>query len=277
MSNSFVEVWREPDDFWRMRNANYILPEDWGYFHERGFLDTRSDFQTRYDFKSFVQSERFNKGRDDKGFHFSLLPIPYVGNLEKADIFLLMLNPGFHVGDYYAEYESPGFRDVAINNLLQQFNDDGSWLWCLDPQYCWHPGYSYWIGKLGELAMEYGRRAFNGDFRRALFEVSRRVAIVELVPYHSRNFVEDPRFSVNLPSAQYAKEWANSELVSKIANDEAVAVVMRKSRVWGLTEQKGVVCYDQTEARSAHLSVKSRGGALILNRLLTARQAPLPL
>jgi len=51
------------------------------------------------DFKRFIRSERFGDF-EDRRFHLSLLPMPYVGDLERADIFLLTLNPGCKVSDY---------------------------------------------------------------------------------------------------------------------------------------------------------------------------------
>jgi hypothetical protein len=70
--------------------------------------------------RRFIASKRFDP--EDRDFHFSLLPSPYVGDVCRADILLLLLNPGFKPADYYAEWSVPEFRDRVVSNLYQRFN-----------------------------------------------------------------------------------------------------------------------------------------------------------
>lgn len=61
-------------------------------------------------------------------------------------------------------------------------------------------------------------------------------------------------------------------LVPRANRGEAVIVVSRQAATWGLDElSDAIVCYSNTEARGAHLTQNTRGGKLILNRLLKHR------
>lgn len=74
-------------------------------------------------FRGYLFGERFKP--DDDGLHLSLLPVPYVGNLRKASVVVLMLNPGFNYSDYWAESDEckiPEFRKRLKANLKQSFN-----------------------------------------------------------------------------------------------------------------------------------------------------------
>lgn len=260
-----IEAWRQLD----VQTPDvHILEADRQYLEGIGYFAKQPHLLEPLCFKKFLNSPRF--GQDD-GFHFSLLPIPYAGNLASADIFILMLNPGFHEGDYYAEYENQEFRSAALNSLRQDFSDSSYWFQCLNPAFCWHPGYGYWTKKLGSLISELAKHHWEGNSQSALLEVSRRIAVVESVPYHSRSF-KDGALLNELPSALLVKSWVHEVLLPKALRGEAVVVVTRQSKNWGLKEIPGsVVCYEKSEARGAHLSVNSRGGALILKKLLSQR------
>jgi hypothetical protein len=59
-------------------------------------------------------------------------------------------------------------------------------------------------------------------------------------------------------------------VVQRVRDGQAVVVVARKSKVWGLPKHEGIVAYDGAEARAAHLTPNSRGGKLILDHLSRA-------
>ena len=67
-------------------------------------------------------------------FDLSLLPVPYGGDLQVAEIFVLLLNPGFAFADYYAETRVPEYRHRLERTLAQDFDGtDFPFLW-LDPE-----------------------------------------------------------------------------------------------------------------------------------------------
>ena len=75
-------------------------------------------------FEAFIGSERFGDHTDHR-FHLSLLPVPYVGDLARADIFLLQLNPGFSLSDYQ-ELRVPSFKRHLERNLRQELEGESS-------------------------------------------------------------------------------------------------------------------------------------------------------
>lgn len=257
-----VETWC---NFKVTKHGPHILDQDNKVLTGGRLFAGANNTEPRYTFHTFVDSHSF--GEDD-GFHFSLLPTPYVGNIENADIYILMLNPGFNLAEYYAEFESKAFRQTAIKNLQQAFDAKGYWFWCLDPQFCWHPGYWYWERKLTKIAKKL-QQARKSTYKDALYEMSRRIAVVELVPYHSRSYRGRDLTKI-LHSSELAKNWVHQTLLPKVSENGAVIVVARQAASWELeARDDSIVCYDRAEARSAHLTPESRGGKLILQRLLS--------
>ena len=54
-------------------------------------------------FKKFTDyaADELMGDRNDGTFHLGLLPTPYMGDLQRATIFVLTLNPGLHPSDYF--------------------------------------------------------------------------------------------------------------------------------------------------------------------------------
>ncbi len=76
-----------------LKDPPFIHPADQPIMerYSRESVDVR-----KCDFDGFVKSERFGAFQDHR-FHLSLVPVPYAGNLATADIFVLLLNPGFNL------------------------------------------------------------------------------------------------------------------------------------------------------------------------------------
>ena len=73
------------------------------------------------DFAAYVSGPRFGNHNDFR-FELSLVPVPYAGDLSRSDIFLLQLNPGFNLVDYYGESRMAGFRARLRRNLYQELD-----------------------------------------------------------------------------------------------------------------------------------------------------------
>ena len=75
---------------------------------------TRHGHSRRYgSWENYIGSQDFLLSSPD--LHLDLLPVPYVGDLAKASIFLLLLNPGLSPVDYYAEYKVGSFRRTGAS------------------------------------------------------------------------------------------------------------------------------------------------------------------
>lgn len=192
--------------------------------------------------------------------HVDLLPIPFVGNLRSASVFLLMLNPGFGPHDYFGEYRVPEHRAALADNLHQSHAN--SFLF-LDPRFSWHGGYDYWHTKLRSIIAGFAERV-NIPYGRARRFLQAHLAAIELSPYHSVNFKLPGGVLNSLRSVQLARAFVHEELLPRAKSGDCLLVVTRAVENWRLPAYDNVVAYAATEARGAHLSERTRGGAAIL-------------
>src|SRR6218665_2135794 len=155
--------------------------------------------------------------------HLDLLPMPFVGNLSRAKVYLLMLNPGLAPTDYYGEYNVPAYKSTLHANLRQQ--PEATFLF-LDPAFSWHGGYYYWHSKLSKLIAPVANemRIEYGEARRIFQD---NLATIELVPYHSARFGVAGHKLKKLKSAALAQSYVHDILVPKARSGECVIVVTR--------------------------------------------------
>jgi hypothetical protein len=244
--------------FWRrcpLDGPPYWHPDDRPYLNRYGDA-------VPLDFESFLQSTRFGDF-NDKRFHLSLLPVPFLGDLRRATVLILLLNPGFAFANYY-ETTSHAYMSRLRRNMQQDFAGTEFPFKSLDPQFCWHPGFMWWERKFRDILTSVASAKFNGSYRDALRHLANRVAAVELVPYHSSSFVAGPLVS-RLPSAHMARQY-----VQDVAQKgDKLIIVTRSAANWGLKPRKGrIIVYSGGHTRGASLSRRSEGGEVILDRLL---------
>lgn len=230
--NQLIDKWREvalDGNSLKLREDN--LPE--------------SKYST---YTEFINSEDFGKASFD--FHLGLIPQPYIGDLASAKVFLLMLNPGFSPGDYYAQEQSTTFRQARIDNLKQKNGADDYPFFYLNPEFAWTAGGQWWQNKLASIA----KRLENDNglsYKKALQHISKSLACIELCPYFSKIYKEPkPR----LKSMNLADEYVKDTLLKQCVSGEASAVLLRQVRLWGLTESENIFCLDPKQARGAHLT-----------------------
>ena len=252
-------------DFWRrcpLDAPPFAHPDDWPILRRDG---GRHVDEKPKDFARFVAGSRFGDFSDSR-LHLSLLPIPYGGNLASADIVILLLNPGFSFTDYYAETRVPPFRRRLEQTLAQDF--DGTefpFLW-LDPEYCWHSGFVWWERKLREVVNLIAKRKFQGRYLDALCDLSRRLAHVELVPYHSPSF-RAHRLIQDLPSVHAARRFACQTLVPEADRGDRTIIVTPQVAAWSLPSDTGnLIAYEGGQTRGASLGRRTQGGRAILAR-----------
>jgi hypothetical protein len=255
----------QPDivEFWNrcpLEDPPFVHPDDREEISRRapGALEEPIN-----NYEGFVQSKRFGDF-DDYDFHLSLLPAPYVGDLVRAKIFLLMLNPGFNMADYYAEYRVRAFRRRAIANLHQSFEGVQFPFMFLDPDFSWHSGFRYWESKLRPIAqkiVEHRRVRYS----EAMGELSRSLAVLQMVPYHSASLKDG--WALRLPSAKEVKKFAHEQVYRRAKTGEAIAIILRSVGQWKLKKCRNIVHYKSTLARGASLGLKTPGGEAILRSL----------
>ena len=150
--------------------------------------------------------------------HLSLLPQPYHGDLENAEVIILLKNPGLHASDYFAEENEPEFRRSVVGTIRQEMRSHIFF----DPKWAWTSGFTWWESKLRQVGLRIAHEKFNGNYSRALADLARRIACLELVPYHSASFSG----TTQIASAKAVRKFAQE------ASRERTIVVTRAVKDW---------------------------------------------
>jgi len=214
--------------------------------------------------KAFADGSFYMPG--DRKLHLGLLPQPFVGDLQRASIYILSLNPGCGPQDYFGEYTVKEYHDALLANLKQRFNGSDFPFLMLDPKYSW--GFRYWHRKLSAIILKLSKK-WEVSFADARRVLASQVASLELFPYHSSSFHDFGGWLKRneLESVTLARRFAEEVICPRVKAGDAIAIVLRKAKFWNFPKMKGVVAYGRSEAQSANLTPTSRGGKAILKQL----------
>ncbi len=206
----------------------------------------------------------------DERLHLGLIPVPFIGDMLNASIYVLMLNPGLGPGDYF-EYKVPRLRRALLANLRQEFKTEATPFVFLDPQFAWHGGFSYWHQKLNRI-IEVLAESRRLSLAEARYSLGTTLAVIQLVPYHSTTF-GNRRNVQQLPSVRLALDFVGQTVAERVRAQDAIVIVTRQVKIWDqclpgdLREEHGVIRYMGGETRGAGLSPKTRGGRAMLRQL----------
>ena len=258
--HKLVKSWRTC----KLENSPYLFPGD-EFLLEKKFQQYWQDIPS---FKKYIESTEFGSLAQKK-LHVGLAPLPYIGDLKRATIFILMLNPGLAADDFYAEEHDKQYKETIISNLHQKNLNEKYPFFALNPAFAWHGGFRYWHRKLGGIArkLKSQRQIL---YPEALSIISKNLACLELVPYHSKSFGANSLIR-KLASSQAIKEYVHDVLVPRAKAEEILIVATRSVRAWDLQKYekkyKNIVLYNSSESRASHLSFGSRGGKAICRHL----------
>jgi len=255
--NSLVRFWDEC----RLSKPPYIHPADVEVLNSRpSHIE-----QTIRSHKQFIESDRFGRF-DDRRFHLSLLPVPYLGRLATAKVVILLLNPGLGLSDYLTDEDEVHSR-WSKKVIRQELAGAEYPFISLNPEFCWTGGFQWWERKLRKVCTIVAEEKFQGRYIDALRFLSNQLAAIELVPYHSRNF-NNSSFVDQLPSARVALDHVKSSLVPRARRGEIKLIATRKVAAWSLPKNcRHIIQYEGGLTRSAPLGPKTPGGEAILNAL----------
>jgi hypothetical protein len=136
----------------------------------------------------------------------------------------------------------------------------------IDARFAWHSRYGYWQNKLSKLLTALG--ATHGSFGAARRLLHQRIAVLELLPYHSTSFGVPDRVLNKLESVRLAQSFLHEQLVPRAKSGDCLIVVTRAAKKWGaLPKHRNIIAYGASAARSAHLTPGSDGGKAILRFL----------
>ena len=245
MPEELISFWKQAD----LSNAPFVHPSD-----EDAIPDGWKHFPEIRSYEDYVRALREDKLKRHK-LHLTLLPQPYHGDIANARVVLLLLNPGVEPSDFYLEDNVPEYRKELVATIRQTRKANVF----LDPRWAWTSGFSWWEKKLRRIAEEIVHKKLAGSYGAALEMLSKELACLELVPYHSTAFGT----KTNIPSATVAKQAAR-----RIAEDGSrTVIVARRVKEWDLPDQDNVIKYSPRQARGANLGPETPGGKAILEHV----------
>ena len=259
---SLLDAWAR----WKPRRAPFLLDTDREAFRSRR---SRDSTVTRTSCRKAIRASDFAAPGDTR-VHLGLLPQPFVGDLRRAKVYILLLNPGLGSGNYFAEYEVPAFRKAILSTIRQRFTGKAPRFLFLDPRFAWDGGFQWWHGKLARVIERLAKR-WKVPYARARTRLANSLASIELFPYHSASFRDGDRWLRNLTSVTLARNFVHDVVLPRVRSGKAILIVTRKLAAWRLPRCRGVVRYRASEARAAHLTPESRGGKAILRHLAKRR------
>lgn len=239
-----INYWRELN----FKEKPFIHPSD------KEFVKIRDHYNIK-NYEELVSHTEFGKIKNK--LHLNLLPEPYSGDLKNATVYILFLNPGFSILDYYAESKKE-VRQSLITSLRQEFVENEEYpLFWLNPKYLWTAG-GQWVEKKFKDLLHHLVNNHDMTYIDALRHISNKVALIELVPYHSNSFGLRNR-EMEMKSVTVMREFVKNTLLTKAKNNVACIIQTRSVREWDLNlpTHKNIIIYKKGQTRSASLSKKS--------------------
>ena len=258
MPNELIKFWQRS----KLTKPPFFHPDDESTLWQGNgrFLDSEIT-----DFDTLISQKQFGPFNDK--LKLSLSPVPYAGDVAHAKFVILPLNPGLDYVDYWAETRRPEFRKRMEDNLRQSFRGVEFPFFGLDPELCWHGGFAYWEGKLRGVIRKIAEKSFDENYFKALRDLSKKLACLELVPYHSPSFHAHALIK-DLPSCRIVKEFVHESLVPDAKAGKRILIVTRQVKEWKIQRDpkfaKNIIVYSSAHARGASLGPKSGGGKAIL-------------
>ena len=260
---NLLNEWRK----WDSRDFPYVLDKDADFLQSHRWKPWVAKYRG---WREAIGDPEFCKS-GDKRLHLGLIPIPFVGDMLNAYVYILMLNPGLGPGDYY-EYEVPDFREALLANLRQERIPGVLPFVFLDPQFAWHDGFGYWHQQLKGVIAALAESK-HMTFAEARSSLGSKLAVVQLVPYHSASFVNRGRLIQDLSSVRLVKEFVRQTVAERVRSRDAIVIVTRRVKDWDqclpddLREEHRIIRYQGSETRGARLGPETRGGRAILRQL----------
>jgi hypothetical protein len=227
--NNLVEFWRK-----------YKTDSPQGFHSEDNIPSKRTVHITCI--SDYARSELFFN--DGTVIHTGLLPGPYCGDILKARVYFLQLNPGFGPCDLYCE-NVPEIRDAAEKNLYQRKTKYP--FTPLNPEFCWTGGAGWWHKKLKPLFELYRKKGIS--YLDACKDMSGKIAALELFTYQSAGFSRKGSV-LKIKSVELITAFAGI-----LSQDKSkLFLVMRQPKEWGLRKGKNVRIFSSEKRQSASLS-----------------------
>ena len=250
---TLLETWRKWADDNAEDNPPYVLDadkesEEFRKLEARGRIGAYGNKQEPHHDPN-LKPNRLNVG---------LLPYPFIGDLEKATIFVLMANPNAKPCD---AYDGDGWdKKKHIANLEQDFSGMELPFESLSRQ---PKPDGYWYSRL-KRTIERIMKKKSLSHEDAIDLVAKDLAVIQRSPYWSTGFVGGVE---KLPSAQLAVDYVKDSVVPRVLDGNAILIVMRRLNDWkqalpGNFEEVNGITIDKN--RYGWLTPNTAGGKAIL-------------
>jgi hypothetical protein len=178
-------------------------------------------------------------------FQTHLHPLPWVGSIKHAKVFLCYLNPGYDPLDDAYERDHPDFVSVLRDNLLGQ----GPYFYLLN-KFHDHPGHAW------------ARKALGRDIRQSELE---HICVLDLVPYHSEKGSKCGALVAKLPSSKRMVSFVREAIFPRAVSGEVALIIVRQERGWALphNQSANIVIYKGYECFGGYVTPVTRGGRLM--------------
>lgn len=193
--DNWIRFWQNHDGSGYHGEDRKIMKEFWtGQFE----IDNSAipDFRSCKDFQL--------KKKDRGLLHPRLRPVPYVGNVRTATLILAMLNPTVGCEDYQDD-ERSDFHELLRANLRQENAPE---CFAVDKtSLASAPSWSRYYCSVFNRTVQETAKSVQCKEKDVWAELKRCLAILELVPYYSKNgsmLLPKPNWYEKLPSVQHA-------------------------------------------------------------------------
>ena len=143
----------------------------------------------------------------------------------------------------------------------------------LDEKFNRHGGYCYWYDRLRSTIDEIAKcRGISPDDVRNI--LGRKLAVIELVPYHSKNADGLHKLPEMLPSARMAHDFVREYVQRKARSGRAIVIVLRGFPTWRYALDPDLDHPDSVVLnanRGGYLSPATDGGKAIIKWFCRSR------
>lgn len=237
-------------DHWKTYDPDRLFPK----FHLK---DEKEIEATAINEIKVCSVEAYLNAHNLENIHAALQPVPYVGNLETADLFLLMINPSVALGSYGTQSKTK-FQE----ELKKERHQARSCCLALDPAFWWTSWFTYYDNLFKPSFKEMIKKT-GKTYHQTLLDAASRTAILELVPYFSGSAQSVRRIESRLVSTRLAKQAAKEICEKANKGDATVVIRWSEQDQWGLRDFRSEYI-QRSECRNG-LSKKAR--EVILERL----------
>lgn len=150
-------------------------------------------------------------GKRADGLRFDVLPDPYLGDMNQAEIVVLPLNPGFEDADLLINMQREEYVTQNLANLVHQSSPP---FYFLNQELMYSGGYRWWM------------RIFKPLLQQGISvdTLAHKMMCIQYLGYHSTTYLH---LNTTLPSQLYS-----FDLVRQAIQLKKTIVMMRSEKLW---------------------------------------------